>query len=172
MYATANELLEKETKECCAPFQYSQWDNVNHAWHEKLFLKDSIPEFLHIPLPGTYPRAINRMWKIASEANAATDPKDFLLLAHDPSAFKAELYMSVTRKIEGHEVVEFTGNFFSKAYEAQYKDVPKCLRQMDEYLKANRMASKKYYIYYPYCPKCAEKYGHNYIVVLAEIGLP
>jgi hypothetical protein len=28
---------------------------------------------------------------------------------------------------------------------------------------------KNYYFYYTTCPKCARKYGHNYVVVLAEV---
>lgn len=27
----------------------------------------------------------------------------------------------------------------------------------------------KYYFYYTTCPKCARKYGHNYIVAFAEV---
>ncbi|WP_394370551.1 hydrolase [Dawidia soli] len=32
-------------------------------------------------------------------------------------------------------------------------------------LDSNDVASIKDYIYFPYCPKCAKKYGHTYIVV-------
>ena len=168
-----NEIVESPAKKidvCCPLFHPEQWNNVRHIWKEKLFLKDSVPEILHIPLPGTYAKAIARMWKKAEAAGAAPDPKDFLLLAHGPSAFKAELYMSVTKEIPGAEVVKLTGDFFSKVYEASYSDVPKCLRETDTYLAANAMASKKYYIDFPYCPKCAKKYGCNYVVVLAEVG--
>jgi hypothetical protein len=134
-----------------------------------LFLKDSIPQIFHIPLPGSFAKAIGRMWKTAEKAGAAPDPKDFLLLTHDPSAFKAELYMAITREIAGCNIERLTGNFFSKVYEGSYGDVPQCLRKTDLYLAANVMVSKKYYINFPYCPKCAKKYGHNYIMVLAEV---
>jgi hypothetical protein len=157
-----------ESDVCCPLFHPEQWENITHHWNEKLFLKDSVPEILHIPLPGTYRKAISRMWKTAEQAGAAPDPKDFLLLAHDPSAFKAELYMSITKEIAGAETVKFTGEFLSKVYEGSYGDVPKCLRKTDKFLAANSLISKKYYIYFPYCPKCAKKYGHNYIVVVAN----
>lgn len=153
---------------CCPLFDPAQWDNVQHTWNEKLFLKDSIPQFLHIPLPGTYGKAIARMWKTANAAGAAPDPKDFLLLAHDPSPFKAELYMSITKEIKGCDTVKLKGRFFSKVFETSYNEVPKCLRKTDDYLAANSMVSKKYYIFFPYCPRCAKKYGHKYVVVLAE----
>ena len=168
MIKTKTISTEKETQECCAPFDVAKWHNIRHEWHNKLFLKDSLPEILHIPLPGTYRKTISRMWKIASDAGAAPDPKDFLLLAHDPSAFKAELYMSVTKDIKDHDVVKFNGSFLSLVYEGSYRDVHKFLRKTDKFLSANGLAPKKYYIYFPYCPKCAEKYGHNYMVVVTE----
>ncbi|MFZ6013207.1 MAG: hydrolase [Bacteroidota bacterium] len=169
MFIEKLESPAKESNVCCALFHSEQWDNVRHSWSEKPFLKDSVPEIFHVPLPGSYPKAIARMWKRAKEAGAAPGPHDFLLLAHDPSAFKAELYMAVTKDIEGADSVKITGDFLSKVYEGSYGDVPKCLRKTDEFLAANSMVSKKYYIYFPYCPECAKKYGHNYIVVLAEV---
>lgn len=168
MFSKMTETSTKGSDVCCEVFHPEQWDNVRHKWKEKLFLKDSVPEIFHIPLPGTYAKAIARMWKTAEVAGAAPDRKDFLLLAHDPSAFKAELYMSVTKEIKGEEVVKLTGEFFSKVYEASYGDVPGCIRKTDTFLASNAIVSKKYYIYFPYCPKCAKKYEHNYIVVLAE----
>ena len=168
MYTEKVESTTQETDVCCPLFDAAKWDNIRHDWNEKLFLKDSVPEVFHIPLPGTYPRTIARMWKAAEEAGAAPDRKDFLLLAHDPSAFKGELYMSITKEIEGKPSVKLTGSFFSKVYEGSYSDIPKFLRRTDEFLAANKMVSKKYYINFPYCPKCAKKYGHNYVVVLAE----
>jgi len=41
---------------------------------------------------------------------------------------------------------------------------------MDDYAIAERKKIAKYYLFYAYCPKCAKKYKHNYIVVLAEIA--
>ena len=158
-----------ESDICCPLFDPKQWDNVEQTWKDKLFLKDSVPEFFHIPFPGTYAKAIGRMWDIAEKAGAAPDRKDFLLLAHDPSPFKGELYMWITKEISGYDTVKLTGTFFSKVYEGPYGDVPKFLRKTDAYLTVNGMLSKKYYINFPYCPKCAKKYGHNYVVVVAEV---
>jgi hypothetical protein len=162
-------IQEVDSEVCCPLFKPDAWDNVTHSWHEKLFLKDSVPEVFHIPLPGSYEKVITRMWKKAADAGAAPESNDFLLLAHDPSAFKGELYMAVTKEIPGEETVKLSGDFFSKVFEGSYGDVPKCLRKTDEFLAANAMVSKKYYINFPYCPKCAKKYGHSYVVVVAEV---
>jgi len=34
--------------------------------------------------------------------------------------------------------------------------------------KMGKMA-EKYYFYFTTCPKCAQKYGHNYIVAFAQV---
>jgi hypothetical protein len=40
---------------------------------------------------------------------------------------------------------------------------------MDQYVKASGKKTKKYYFYYTTCPKCAKKYGNNYVVAFAEV---
>jgi hypothetical protein len=169
MFVEKENTLTADTEVCCPLFHPQQWNNVEHKWNHKLFLKDSVPEFFHIPFPGSYEKAITRMWSKAKEAQADPKPEDFLLLAHDPSSFKGELYMYITKEIPGENTEALTGNFFSKVFEGAYSDVPKCLRSMNGLLTDKKMISKKDYIYFPYCPKCAKKYGHNYIVVVSQV---
>ncbi len=169
MFIAKENTLTADTDVCCPLFHPENWNNIQHIWDHKLFLKDSVPEFFHIPLPGTYEKAITRMWNKANGAHAAPGPKDFLLLAHDPSSFKGELYMSVTKEIPGEQTESFTGTFFSKVFEGDYSDARRALRSMEGFLTDNEMISEKDYIYFPYCPKCAKKYGRNYIVVVSQI---
>lgn len=109
------------------------------------------------------------MWKKAQDAGAAPEMKDFLLLAYDPSPWKSELYMSVTKEVPDAENVRFTGTFISKVFDGPYNHIPKYLNEFRRYLVLKDLTAKKYYFYYTYCPKCAKKYGHNYIVAFAEI---
>ncbi len=161
--------LERDTAVCCPEFDTSLWDTKKHVWSNKLFLKDSVPEFFHIPLPGTYGKVIPRLWKKATDAGAVPNVSDFLLLAHDPTPFKGELLLHVTHEIPGEEHVKLSGTFISKVFDGPYSGVPTYMREMDRYLASQSMKAKKYYFYYAYCPKCAKKYGHNYIVALAEV---
>jgi len=154
---------------CCAEFDSALWQNKKFVWTQKLFLKESIPAFFHMPLPGTYGRAITRMWEKATKAGAAPERKDFFMLAHDPSSFKSELYMAITKEIPGEENVKFSGTYMSKVFDGPYHQVPKFMAVMDGYLASIKMKAKKYYFYYAYCPKCSKKYGHNYIVAMAEV---
>lgn len=158
------------TEVCCPEFDRSLWENKKHIWSDKLFLKDSVPEFFHIPLPSTYGKVITRMWKKATDSGAAPqDVKDFLLLAHDPSPWKGELFLAITHEIPGENHERLSGTFISKVFDGPYNDVPKYIKETDAYLASIKMKAKKYYFYYAYCPKCSKKYGHNYIVAIAEV---
>lgn len=161
--------VSNETDICCPEFDPTLWENKEHHWDNKLFLKDSVPEVFHIPLPGVYGKAITRMWKKAEEAGAAPARENFLLLAYDPSPFKGELYMSITKEIPGEENVKISGTFFSKVFDGPYNKVPRYIEEANSYLATLGKKAKRYYFNYAYCPKCAKKYGHNFIVALAEV---
>ena len=153
-------------KECCPKFNPKPWDNRTHKWKNKLFIKDTIPQLFHMPLPFMIGRMIHKQWKKAQDAGAAPPIKDFLWLAYDPSPWKSEHYIYVKKEVPGAENVKISGTFISKVFDGPYKDVPKWIKQMDEEL-GNKV--KKYYFYFTTCPKCAKKYGHNYIVAFAQI---
>lgn len=41
--------------------------------------------------------------------------------------------------------------------------------EMESYVAAQGKHTHKLYFYYTTCPKCAKKYGKNYVVILAEV---
>jgi hypothetical protein len=156
-------------QECCPVFDTAPWENKTHNWVDKLFIKDYLPQFLHMPLPSMMGKVIGRMWKKAQDANAATELKDFLLLSYDPSPWKSELYMNVTKEVPETENVKLSGTFISKVFDGPYNHVPKYIKELDSYLASMNKKAVKYYFYYTTCPKCAKKFGHNYIVAIAEV---
>jgi hypothetical protein len=159
----------EESMVCCPEFDPTRWEHKKHVWTDKLFLKDSVPELFHLPLPSMYGKVITRMWEKASQHGALPEMKDFLLLAHDPSPFKGELFLAITRDMPGEEIIKLSGTFISKVFDGPYNKVPTYIKQTNEYLAFLKLKAKKYYFYYAYCPDCAKKYGHNYIVALAEV---
>ena len=158
-----------EEKQCCARFDPEPWQKVTHQWKDKPFLMDTVPQFLHMPLPGVYRRTLTHMWERAKTLGAAPDIKDFLLLAYDPSPWKSELYVALTKNVPEPDVVGLSGTYVSMVFDGPFSQVPKHMKQMDGYLQASGQKSKKYFFYYTTCPKCAKKYGHNYIVALAQV---
>jgi len=156
-------------EDSCNLFELNKWDRKTHKWMNKLFIKESIPQFFHIPLPGIYRRTLIRMWKRAKNANAAPDMKDFLLLSYDPSPWKSDLYLLVTGDVPLANNVRLSGSFFSKVFDGPYSKIPQFIREMDIMLARDNKLAIKYYFYFATCPECAKKYGHNYIVAFAEV---
>jgi len=157
-----------ESTACCPRFDSTPWDGSTHQWEDKLFIKDSIRQIFHIPMPSSITRTIQRMWAKATKVNANLDAKDFLLLAYDPSPWKCEYYMAVAKEVPEADNVKISGTFFSKVFDGPYSAVPKWIKEMEEVLHSQGKKSKKYYFYYTTCPKCAKLYGHNYVVAFAE----
>jgi hypothetical protein len=155
---------------CCPVFDPEPWDRKTWEWQDKLFLKDSMRTFFHIPNPATVGKVVGRMWKAATEAGAAPDLKDFILMANDPTAFRGDYYLNLTQEIPGANMVRISGTFYTRVFDGPYNAVPKWIRE----LKADAAAQGKefvdYYFYYTTCPKCAKKYGHNYVVAFARVG--
>jgi len=161
--------MENE-KICCPEFDTSVWDEKTITWDEKLFVTETIPQFMHMPLPGVFGKAVTKMMAEIDKADARTDIKDFLMLAHDPSPWKSNLYINVTKEVTGLTNVRLSGTFLVKVFDGPYQDVPKYIREMEEYAEGKGEKILDYYFYYTYCPKCAKKYGHNYIVVFAKVS--
>jgi hypothetical protein len=161
----------QEENECCPKFDPQPWEGVTHEWKDKIFIQDSIKQFMHMPLPGQYHKVIGRMWAEAEKYQVATtDMKDFMILSYDPSPWKSELYMTVTAEHPDlKNVVKISGTFISKTFDGPFQHVPKYMKETEKYVQRLGKTVKKYYFYFTTCPKCAKKYGHNYIVVLAEI---
>lgn len=159
-----------QTQECCPEFHPEKWDGKTHIWESRKFVKDSLPTLFHIPFPPTIGRKITRMWKsIESSGSAEPDKTGTLVLFHDPSAFRSDILISVEKEVPGENNVAMSGNFISRTFDGEYNDIPKFIRVMDKYLAETGKKAKDYYVHYAYCPKCAKKFGHNYMILFAEV---
>ncbi len=162
--------MYNENKECCPKFNPEKWDQKIFNWDNKKFIKETIPTFFHIPFPPMIGKKITKMWKMIEDAKKVEPNKeDVLVLFRDPSAFKSEIYISVADNIENANNVNISGIFIAKVYDGWYNDIPKFIKQLDEYLNTIEKKAKDYYVHYAYCPKCAKKYGNNYMIIFAQI---
>jgi hypothetical protein len=160
--------MNKNKDICCPVFEPDRYHNKRFIWKDKLFLKDEVFQIMHIPV--NMGRVVARMFKKIENSNASPDPKDFLMLCYDPSQWKSEVYMTVTKAIPGDNMAKLSGKFVSRVYDGPYNAVPNWIQDMDRYLLEKGEAAKKYYFHYAYCPKCSKKYGHNYCVAFVELG--
>ncbi len=158
------------SENCCPRFDPAPWDEKTLQWKDKPFIKSSIPLFFHIPLPSKIKKTMGEMWKKTKDSGADPGMKDFIAMAYDPSPWKSEYYMAVTKEVPGAANVKLSGTFMTKVFDGPYSAVPRWIKEMDRYVASNGKTSKKYYFYYTTCPKCAKKYGHNYVVAFSEVA--
>lgn len=162
--------MEQAIKECCPTFNPEKWDKKTFNWNQKQFIKASVPTLFHIPLPPMIGKRVTKMVKMAEDSkNLSDDQEEILLLFNDPSAFKSDMYLSVADTVIGAENTTISGTFISKVFEGPFNAVPKFIKQMDTYLAQQHKKANDYYVHYAYCPRCAKKAGHNYMILFAKL---
>ncbi len=159
----------KTAEECCPKFDPEPWQEKEIVWKDKNFIKETVPQFMHIPLPGTYGRAVCRMWKKIEDSQAKPGINDFVMLSAESSPWKGEIYINTVSEVPNAENVKFSGTYLTKVFDGPYNDVPKWIKQMTPYVADKGKSVKKWFFYYTTCPECARKYGHNYVVVFAQV---
>lgn len=152
----------------CPQLNVSLWEEKTHHWKDKLFMQDKVRQIMHMPL--NMAAVVNRMFTKAEDANAVPDESEFLLLAYDPSSWKSELYMTVTKPVPDGNMTTLSGMYVSKVFDGPYNHVPQWMKAMDSYLASHQQKALKYYFHFAYCPTCAKKYGHNYCIAFAQVA--
>jgi hypothetical protein len=160
-----DKLNEQAETGCCPRFNPEPWDEKEVTWQDKLFLKDHIRSFLHIPL--NMGKVMTRNMEKIEEAGALTPEP--LVLSDDKSLWGADVYIAVSKEVPEAEMTRISGTFLTKAFEGPYSNTGKWVGEMKAYVKSEGKELKKLYFFYTTCPKCAKVYGKNYTVILATI---
>lgn len=159
---------------CCPEFSIEKWDNKTFVWDKKPFIKESIPTLFHIPFPPMIGQKVTKLMNIATKTNKLDPVKEeTLLLFHDITPFKTNLYLGVTSEVPNANNVSVTGTYFAKVYDGPFDAVPRFINDMNSILTKdgkNKPKNEDYLIHYAYCPKCAEKYKHNYMILFAKVA--
>jgi len=150
---------------CCEPFDPFPWQDKEITWQDKLFVKDHITSFLHIPL-NMGGKIIKNMGLIA--AVQAKAPYQ-LMLSDEKSLWGSDIYIDVTKNVPGAQMATISGTFLTKVFEGPYKDAGKWTKEMVNHVAGKGKTLKKLYFSYTTCPKCAKAYGKNYVVLFAQI---
>lgn len=155
----------KQDKICCPEFNPAPWDDKIFDWDNKKFIKDKVCTLCYLPI--NFGAVMKRNMGKVEKAGAAMP--DAMYLADHTSKWKMDLYLAVDREIAGAENVTLSGKFFSKVYEGNFKETGKWTADFTELAKSKGFEIKKMYLWYTTCPKCAKKYGHNYVVLVGQI---
>lgn len=92
-----------------------------------------------------------------------------LVLSESTSLWNMDVYLAVDREVRGAQNTTLSGTFFSKVYEGNFKDTGVWMKDFESYCTQKGMEVKKTYMWYTTCPKCAEKYGKNYVVIFGQV---
>jgi hypothetical protein len=150
---------------CCPRFDPAPWDEKEVTFEDKLFVKDRVRSFLHIPL--NFGKVMVRNMERITRAEAAAE--EMLLLCDENSLWGADIYIAVSKEVPGAEMARISGTFLTRAFEGPYKDVRQWVAQMKDYVATKQKVMQKLYFFYTTCPKCAKVYGKNYVVLLAQV---
>ena len=160
-----DKLYEQSETGCCPRFDPQPWEEKEVTFEDRLFVKDHVTSFLHIPL--NFGKVMVRNMGRIQKAGALADEP--LMLSHEKSLWGTDVYIAVSKEVPGAEMERISGTFLTKVFEGQYKNAGKWVKEMEEYVRSKKREMKRMYLFYTTCPSCAKFYGKNYTVILAEV---
>jgi len=150
---------------CCEPFNPEPWQDKEITWKDKIFVKDRVTSFLHIPL--NMGKKVVKNMALIDKAGAKAPHQ--LMLTDEMSSWGSDIYIDVSRDVPGAQMAALSGTFLTKVFEGPYQNAGKWAQEMKAYVKSRGKELKKLYFSYTTCPKCAKAYGKNYVVLFARI---
>ncbi|MDD5146112.1 MAG: hypothetical protein PHF44_04700 [Candidatus Pacebacteria bacterium] len=160
-----DKLYEQSETGCCSRFNPELWDEKETTWQNKLFLKDHVRSFFHVPL--NFGQIMTKNMEKIKVADALN--QESLMLSDEKSLWGADVYIAISKEVPGAEMAKISGTFLSKVFEGPFQNIGKWVKEMETFVKSKGKEAKKTYFFYTTCPKCAKFYGKNYIVILAQI---
>jgi hypothetical protein len=155
----------QSSAECCPRFDPAPWDAKEITWKEKLFLQTRVRSVLYMPL--NFGAVMNRSMATIEAAGANAD--EVVILSDDSSPWGANVYIAISKEIPGARTTTLSGTFLAKVFEGPYRNMRNWIRETESFVKSKGKAIRKRYFFYTTCPKCAKKYGKNYVVILAQL---
>jgi len=150
---------------CCPEFDPIPWDDKIIEWDNKRFVKESVCTFFYMPMNfGSVIRKLDEKIR-----NAGGKIEDNMGLSDHTSKWNMDIYLAVDKEIPDLENVMLRGKFYSKVYEGHFKDTDKWCKDYEGIVKSKGLNVIKWYMWYTTCPKCAKKYGKNYVVIVGQV---
>jgi len=157
--------MDNKDFECCPPFNHQEWQDKTLEWNDKKFIKAKVFTIFYMPINfGSVIKQLDQKIKrVDGEVN------DWLCLSDHTSKWNMDIYLAVNKNIPGAENVTLSGKFFSRVYEGNFKNTKQWVQDFNAKINAMNMKLKKMYMWYTTCPKCAKKYGKNYVAIIGNI---
>jgi hypothetical protein len=160
-----DKLYEDSETGCCPRFNPEPWDEKEVTFQDKLFVKDHVRSFFHIPL--NFGKVMVRNMERIQQAGALVPVP--VMLSDEKSLWGADIYIAVAKEVPGAEMAKVSGTFLTRVFEGPYTYIRHWIKAMKAYVESKARKIEKMYFFYTTCPKCAEFYGKNYTVILAKV---
>ncbi|WP_243347894.1 hydrolase [Parabacteroides sp. FAFU027] len=157
---------ETQNEEICCPLiEVDKWDNQILEWNDKLFAKERVRTFFYMPL--NFSQVMKRFDAKMREHNISFP--DYLCLSDHTSKWNMDLYLAVDKEIPGINHARLSGKMFTKVYEGPFKETGNWCKDFQRIAAEKGYKIGKMYMWYTVCPKCAKKYGKNYVFIFGQI---
>ena len=155
-----------QEEECCPQFDPKPWDDKQFVWKNKKFIKDKVFTLFYMPM--NYGSVMKRV--MAKIEGAGAKVPDNLGLSDHTSKWNMDIYIAVDKDIPDAENTTLSGKFLSRVYEGNFKETGNWCKDFESYAKGKHLDVKKWYMWYTTCPKCAKKYGKNYVAIIGSLN--
>lgn len=149
---------------CCPEFDPIPWNDKVFEWKDKTFIRDSVFTIFYMPV--NFGGVMRKLDKKVRKANA--EIPDGMGLSDHTSKWNMDIYLAVDKEIQGAQNTTMSGTFVSKVYEGSFSDTGKWHKDFMAWCKTQAYKTGKIYMWYTTCPKCAKKYGKNYVTIIAQ----
>lgn len=154
-----------ETDICCPEFEPAPWNEKVFTWENKKFIKDSVFTLFYMPVK--FGSVMRKMHKKVEEGRATVP--EWMSLSDHTSPWNMDLYLAVDKMVPNATNLTLSGNFVSKVYEGPFKEMGNWQKNFAAWCKEKGHKPLNNYVWYTTCPKCAKKFGKNYVVFMAKI---
>lgn len=159
-------MKEPENSECCPKFDPNPWHEKILEWKDKKFVKDKVFTFFYMPI--NFGAVVTKMMNAIEQEGGHSE--NWISLSDHTSMWNMDIYLAVDKEIKGMQNLSMSGTFLSKVYEGDFKETGEWCKDFQLFAEEKGKKIKKMYMWYTTCPKCAKKYGKNYVVLIAEIN--
>jgi hypothetical protein len=155
-----------ETDDCCPRFDPAPWDGKTFEWENKRFVRDTVRTFFYVPI--NFGAVMKRL--VGKVAKAQATMPESICLAEHVSRWRMDVYLAVDKEVPSAENATLSGRFLSKVYEGPYKDTGKWCHDFRAFATSRDVEVGKWYMWYTTCPKCAKKFGKNYVAIVGKVA--
>lgn len=152
---------------CCPKIDPDDWDGLDLHFRDKPFVRCHTASFFYKPL--NMGKVFGRTFAAIKGARA-DEESQFVILSDDSSRWRGEHFFSVKREVPGLDNVRMTGDFMVKVFEGPYRDAAQWVDGMRKTVGESGKRMERLFFFYTTCPKCAVRYGKNYVIGIAQVA--